>query len=187
MLDQTKVTKSACSWFGPPSSGSLTPATLRGPAAIGHPWPGAALAASMPLGPRSKACVRPAPKSRFAASELSRKKSKAKAKRAVRFTHFLVWKINRRYAAESVAARLAGGDAREIATAGKLDWTATGGSACMRSPPARRKTCRSRLAGECGVSDNASVPEPPRSPASRLLQQIGGVAKNWVRQQCEES
>ncbi|MGE6386909.1 hypothetical protein ACQKEN_14760, partial [Pseudomonas sp. NPDC078416] len=30
-----------------------------------HPWRGAALAASMPLGPRSETCVQPAPKSRL--------------------------------------------------------------------------------------------------------------------------
>jgi hypothetical protein len=35
-------------------------------AAIRHPWRGAALAASMPLGPRSETCVQPARKSRFA-------------------------------------------------------------------------------------------------------------------------
>jgi hypothetical protein len=60
-----KVTKRSSSRFGPPSSDSLTPATLRGHAAIGHPWPGAASAASMPRCPLRAACVRPAPKSRF--------------------------------------------------------------------------------------------------------------------------
>ncbi|MDC6383600.1 hypothetical protein BW687_025880, partial [Pseudomonas graminis] len=34
--------------------GSFTPVPLRGPAAIRHPWRGAALAASMRLGPRSE-------------------------------------------------------------------------------------------------------------------------------------
>ncbi|VVO46530.1 hypothetical protein PS880_00068 [Pseudomonas fluorescens] len=38
---------------------ALTPALLRGPAAIGHPWPGAATAASMPRCPLRNACVRP--------------------------------------------------------------------------------------------------------------------------------
>jgi hypothetical protein len=66
-----QVTKGVCSRFGPTSSGSLTPATLRGPAAIRHPWRGAALAASMPLGPLRATCVRPAPKSRFSVSGLS--------------------------------------------------------------------------------------------------------------------
>jgi hypothetical protein len=56
---------------------SLTPATLRGPAAIRHPWRGAALAASMPLGPLRAACVQPAPKSRFVSSGLSRMKGKS--------------------------------------------------------------------------------------------------------------
>ena len=69
--DQPKVTKSACSRFGPPSSGSFTPVLLRGPAAIRHPWRGAALAASMPLGPLRKTCVQPAPKSRLAVFGLS--------------------------------------------------------------------------------------------------------------------
>jgi hypothetical protein len=49
--------------------GSFTPVSLRGPAAIRHPWRGAALAASMPLGPRSETCVQPAPKSRLAVTE----------------------------------------------------------------------------------------------------------------------
>jgi hypothetical protein len=46
--------------------GPLTPVSLRGPAAIRHPWRGAALAASLPLGPLHKTCVQPAPKSRLA-------------------------------------------------------------------------------------------------------------------------
>jgi hypothetical protein len=46
--------------------GSFTSVLLRGPAAIRHPWRGAALAASMPLGPLHKTCVQPAPKSRLA-------------------------------------------------------------------------------------------------------------------------
>ena len=40
-------------------------------AAIRHPWRGAALAASMPLGPLRETCVQPAPKSRSAVSGLS--------------------------------------------------------------------------------------------------------------------
>jgi hypothetical protein len=39
--------------------GALTPALLRGPAAIGHPWPRAAIPASMPGCPLRNACVRP--------------------------------------------------------------------------------------------------------------------------------
>ncbi len=65
-----QVTKGACSWFGPPASGSLTPVLLRGPAPNGHPCPDGALAASMPLGPLRKTCVQPAPKSRLAVTEL---------------------------------------------------------------------------------------------------------------------
>jgi hypothetical protein len=49
--------------------GSFTPVSLRGPAAIRHPWRGAALAASMPLGPLRETCVQPAPKSRLAVYE----------------------------------------------------------------------------------------------------------------------
>ena len=64
-----QVTKGACSWFGPPSSGSLTPTKLRGPAPNGHPCPSGALAASVPLGPLRVVCVRPAPKSRLAVFE----------------------------------------------------------------------------------------------------------------------
>jgi hypothetical protein len=65
-----QVTKGACSWFGPTSSGSLTPTTLRGPAPNGHPCPDGALAASMRLGPLRVVCVQPAPKSRLAVTGL---------------------------------------------------------------------------------------------------------------------
>jgi hypothetical protein len=58
----------------------LTPATLRGPAAIRHPWRGAALAASMPLGPLHVTCVQPAPKSRLVVSGLLRMKIKIRSK-----------------------------------------------------------------------------------------------------------
>ena len=47
---------------------TLTPTTLRGPAPNGHPCPDGALAASMRLGPLHVVCVRPAPRSRLAAS-----------------------------------------------------------------------------------------------------------------------
>ena len=46
--------------------GSFTPVSLRGPAAIRHPWRGAALAASMRLDPLHETSVQPAPKSRLA-------------------------------------------------------------------------------------------------------------------------
>jgi hypothetical protein len=75
-LKRHQVTKCPCSWLGPTSSGSFTPATLRGPAAIRHPWRGAALAASMPLGPLHATCVQPAPKSRLVVSALLRSKIK---------------------------------------------------------------------------------------------------------------
>jgi hypothetical protein len=48
--------------------GSFTPVSRPGPAAIRHPWRGAALAASMPLGPLRETCVQPAPKSRLVSS-----------------------------------------------------------------------------------------------------------------------
>jgi len=44
---------------GPTSSGSLAPSLLQGPAAKGHPWPIAALAASMPLNPLRNDSARP--------------------------------------------------------------------------------------------------------------------------------
>ena len=65
-----QVTKGACSWLGPTSSGSFTPVSLRGPAPNGHPCPDGALAASMRLGPLRETCVQPAPKSRFVVSGL---------------------------------------------------------------------------------------------------------------------
>jgi hypothetical protein len=81
-----QVTKCPCSWLGPTSSGSFTPATFRGPAAIRHPWRGAALAASMPLGPLRATCVQPAPKSRFVASGvIAHLEAKSKANAAFDF------------------------------------------------------------------------------------------------------
>ena len=65
--------------------GSFTPVSLRGPAAPRHPWRGAALAASMPLGPLYKTCVQPAPKSRlsvfglFAYEDQEQKQIKSKS------------------------------------------------------------------------------------------------------------
>src|SRR3990167_11110532 len=44
---------------GPTASGSLAPSLLQGPAAKGHPWPIAALAASMPLNPLRNDSTRP--------------------------------------------------------------------------------------------------------------------------------
>jgi hypothetical protein len=78
-----QVTKCPGSWLGPTSSGTFTSATLRGPAPNGHPCPGGALAASMPLGPLRIACVQPAPKSRFAVSGLLRYEDQ-KPQRALR-------------------------------------------------------------------------------------------------------
>jgi hypothetical protein len=82
-----KVTKTICSRFGPPASGPLTPATLRGHAANGHPWPGAASAASMPRCPLRAACVRPAPKSRLVVSGLAWMKIKSEARVALDRSH----------------------------------------------------------------------------------------------------
>ena len=56
-------------------SGSLAPALLRGPAATGHPWPIAALPASMPVDPLRRTSTRPA-------DGASRSKSKARSKAA---------------------------------------------------------------------------------------------------------
>jgi hypothetical protein len=71
-LKRPQVTKGPGSRLGPTSSGTFSPATLRGPAPNGHPCPDGALAASMPLVPLRAACVQPAPKSRFAVSGLLR-------------------------------------------------------------------------------------------------------------------
>ena len=70
LLKSTKSKQKCLLLVGPlVPRGSFTPVSLRGPAAIRHPWRGAALAASMPLGPRSETCVQPAPKSRLAVTE----------------------------------------------------------------------------------------------------------------------
>ena len=60
-------------------STSLTPSLLRGPAAKGHPWPIAALAASMPLNPLHNDCVRPAGKGRCPGSNLLFRRGKVLA------------------------------------------------------------------------------------------------------------
>ena len=55
-----KVSKNACPCIRPRlRRGSLAPVTFQGPAAKGHPWPIAALAASMPLNPFHITCARP--------------------------------------------------------------------------------------------------------------------------------
>jgi len=61
LANAPKVTKRSCPTIRPlaRARGALTPALLRGPAAIGHPWPGAAIPASMPGCPLRNACVRP--------------------------------------------------------------------------------------------------------------------------------
>ncbi|AZE23291.1 hypothetical protein C4K08_2864 [Pseudomonas chlororaphis subsp. aureofaciens] len=61
-----KVSKNACPSIRclARARHALTPALLRGPAATGHPWPGAASAASLPRYPLRNACVRPLGKGR---------------------------------------------------------------------------------------------------------------------------
>ena len=61
-----KVSKTACPSIRclARARHALTPALLRGPAATGHPWPGAASAASLPRYPLRNACVRPLGKGR---------------------------------------------------------------------------------------------------------------------------
>jgi hypothetical protein len=124
--------------------GSFTPVPLRGPAAIRHPWRGAALAASMPLGPLRETCVQPAPKSRLAVAGLLRRRSTATA--------------------TATASRL-----KPVPL---LCW-----SLWLKPVPLLRWSrwlnasfCRSRLAGESIYPAAIYIPDPPRSPASRLLQ-----------------
>jgi len=66
LANAPKVTKRSCPSIRPlaKARGALTPALLRGPAATGHPWPGAASAASLPRYPLRNACVRPLGKGR---------------------------------------------------------------------------------------------------------------------------
>ncbi|AZD02123.1 hypothetical protein C4K27_2929 [Pseudomonas chlororaphis subsp. chlororaphis] len=66
MPAQPKVTKKSCPSIRclARARHALTPALLRGPAATGHPWPGAASAASLPRYPLRNACVRPLGKGR---------------------------------------------------------------------------------------------------------------------------
>ncbi|AZD48216.1 hypothetical protein C4K20_2801 [Pseudomonas chlororaphis subsp. aurantiaca] len=66
LANAPKVTKRSRPSIRPlaKARGALTPALLRGPAATGHPWPGAASAASLPRYPLRNACVRPLGKGR---------------------------------------------------------------------------------------------------------------------------
>ena len=61
LSNATKGTKRSCPTIRclAKARHALTPALLRGPAAIGHPWPRAAIPASMPGCPLRNACVRP--------------------------------------------------------------------------------------------------------------------------------
>ena len=60
MAGPSKVSKNACPCIRPRlRRGSLAPSTLRGYAAKGHPWPIAALSASMPLAPLRIDSARP--------------------------------------------------------------------------------------------------------------------------------
>ena len=60
-LEKPQVTKGSCPAIRclAQARHALTPALLRGPAAIGHPWPAAATAASLPRCPLRNTCVRP--------------------------------------------------------------------------------------------------------------------------------
>ncbi|AZD35662.1 outer membrane protein AlgE [Pseudomonas chlororaphis subsp. aurantiaca] len=66
LANAPKVTKKSCPSIRclAKARHALTPALLRGPAATGHPWPGAASAASLPRYPLRNACVRPLGKGR---------------------------------------------------------------------------------------------------------------------------
>ncbi|AZE48816.1 hypothetical protein C4K04_3144 [Pseudomonas chlororaphis] len=66
LANAPKVTKRSCPSIRclARARHALTPALLRGPAATGHPWPGAASAASLPRYPLRNACVRPLGKGR---------------------------------------------------------------------------------------------------------------------------
>jgi|GEM_PF-1408835 len=61
LANAPKVTKKSCPSIRclAKARHALTPALLRGPAATGHPWSGAASAASLPRYPLRNACVRP--------------------------------------------------------------------------------------------------------------------------------
>jgi len=60
MAGPPKGTKKSCPCIRPRlRRGSLAPVTFQGSAAKGHPWPIAALAASMPLNPFQATCARP--------------------------------------------------------------------------------------------------------------------------------
>ena len=65
-----KGTKKSCPCIRPRlRRGSLAPVTFQGPAATGHPWPNAALAASMPLNPFHATCARTPERGDLAASD----------------------------------------------------------------------------------------------------------------------
>ncbi|CAI9008505.1 Outer membrane protein AlgE [Pseudomonas chlororaphis] len=78
LANAPKVTKRSRPSIRPlaKARGALTPALLRGPAATGHPWPGAASAASLPRYPLRNACVRPLGKGRVDQEPQQKQKQK---------------------------------------------------------------------------------------------------------------
>ncbi|EJL07228.1 hypothetical protein Pchl3084_2690 [Pseudomonas chlororaphis subsp. aureofaciens 30-84] len=81
LANAPKVTKRSRPSIRPlaKARGTLTPALLRGPAATGHPWPGAASAASLPRYPLRNACVRPLGKGRVDQDQKPKPKPKPSA------------------------------------------------------------------------------------------------------------
>ncbi len=80
LANAPKVTKKSCPSIRclAKARHALTPALLRGHAATGHPWPGAASAASLPRYPLRNACVRPLGKGRVDQDQKPQLKPKPK-------------------------------------------------------------------------------------------------------------
>ena len=85
-----KVTKALCPAIRclAQARHALTPALLRGPAAIGHPWPGAATAASLPRCPLRNTCVRPLGKGRTDQDQKQKQKQKQKQRQDKKIAAF---------------------------------------------------------------------------------------------------
>ncbi len=141
---------------------ALAPVLLRGPAAIGHPWPGAANPASMPGCPLRRTCARPL-------------EGALRSKAEGELTLDLMSGGNQKRTRFPVGAGLLA--MASVHSINRL-------TDPPLSPPSRllqllvfiqtpmHFPCRSRLAGDGVRPVNKQVTDPPLSPASRLLQLI---------------
>ena len=147
---------------------ALAPVLLRGPAAIGHPWPGAANPASMPGCPLRRTSTRPL-------------EGALRSKAEGELTLGLMSGENQKRTSPPVGAGLPAknvGATRSFRQPALSLTSIAGKPAPTISNRVNPIPCRSRLAGDSGGSGNECMTERTPSPASRLLQGIGVHIRN---------